>query len=37
MHMHDEIAHLRVVDGALGGALPGVIGLFVIWKDADDV
>ena len=37
MHMHNEIAHLRVVDGALGGALSGVIGLFVIRKDANDV
>src|SRR5688500_18849249 len=37
MHMHDEITHLGVVDGALRGTFPGVIGLFVIRKNADDV
>ena len=35
--MHDEIAHMRVVDGAVGGVLPGVVGFRVIRIDADDV
>src|SRR6202521_3473351 len=33
--MHDEIAHMSVVDGPVGGVLPGVIGLRVIGEDAD--
>ena len=37
MHMNDEITHLRVVDGALGGALPGIVRLGVVGKDTDDV
>src|SRR4029077_12910741 len=37
VQMHDEIAHMRVVHGAVGGVLPSVIGLRVIGVDADDV
>ena len=37
MQMHDEIAHMGVVDGAMGRILPRVIGLGVIGVDADDV
>ena len=35
--MHDEIAHLRVVDRHLRLLLPGVVGLGVVRIDADDV
>ena len=37
MHMHDEIAHLRVVDGALRLRLPGRVGGRIVRIDADDV
>jgi len=35
--MHDEIAHMRVVDGALGSAAPGLGGFLVVWINADNV
>src|SRR5438105_2592529 len=37
VQMHDEIPHVRVVDGALRLALPGRVGAGVIGIDADDV
>ena len=37
MHMDDEIAHVRIVDGLLGLRLPGRIGGRVVRVDADDV
>ena len=35
--MHDEIAHMGVIDGLLGFRLPGSIGGGVIGINADDV
>src|SRR5688572_28820930 len=35
--MHDEVAHLGVVDGFSGLRLPGLMGLLVIGIDPDDV
>lgn len=37
MQVNDEIAHQRVVDGALRRALPRRVRRLVIGKDADDV
>src|SRR5262249_23213518 len=37
MQMHDEIAHLRVIDASLRGVAPGCMGLGIIWIDADDI
>jgi hypothetical protein len=37
MHVHDEIAHERVVHGALCRSLPSIIGEIVARIDADDV
>src|SRR6185312_479509 len=37
VQMHDEVAHMSVVNGAVGGVLPGVVGLRVVWVDADDI
>jgi hypothetical protein len=30
VQMHDKVAHMGVVDGAVGGVLPGVVGLRVM-------
>src|SRR4051794_5312097 len=37
VQVHDEVAHVRVVDGRLRLALPGGVGGGVIRKHADDV
>src|SRR5437762_6950783 len=37
MQMHDEVTHLRIVDGLLRLCLPGIIGAGIIRIDADDV
>ena len=37
VHVDDEVAHVRVVDAALGGRLPGLVGFGVVGEDADDV
>src|SRR6202011_2502708 len=37
MQMHDEIAHLRIVDRRLRLRFPGSIGSCVIREDADDI
>src|SRR5262245_30377830 len=34
VHMHDEIAHLRIVHGALRRGPPGLVGLGVVRIDA---
>ena len=35
--MDDDIFHLGIVDGALGGAAPGFVGGRIIVVDADEV
>src|SRR6188472_4034199 len=35
--MHDEVAHMGIVNGAVRSVLPRVIRLRVIWVNADDV
>jgi len=37
MHMHDEVSHVGIVDGALRLRLPGRVGGGVVRIDADDV
>lgn len=37
VHVHDVVAHLGVINGALRGALPGPVRLGVVQEDADDV
>src|SRR5581483_10419067 len=37
VQVHDEIAHMGVVHRAVGGVLPGVVGLGIVGIDADDV
>jgi len=37
MQMHDKVPHMSVVDGAVRGVLPGVVGLRIVGIDADDV
>src|SRR6476469_6395355 len=37
MHMDDEVAHLGVVDGALGGGFPGSLGFGIARENADDI
>gem|GEM_PF-6938859 len=37
MHVDDEIARLRIIDGPLGGAAPSLEGTGIIGKDANDV
>ncbi len=37
MQMDDEVTHMRVVDGALGGCLPGLVSFRIIGEDADDI
>ncbi len=35
--MHDEVAHMGVIYGALRGTFPGSMGGGVIWKYAHDI
>src|ERR1700722_10339307 len=37
VQMHDEIAHLGIVDGALRLGLPGRVGAGIVRIDTDDV
>jgi hypothetical protein len=37
VQMHDEVAHMRIVDGTMSGVLPGVVGLGLVGIDADNV
>src|SRR3972149_168539 len=37
VQMPDEIAHMGVIDGTVGGVLPGVIGFSIVRIDADDI
>ena len=37
VQMHDEIAHMRIVDGGLRFGFPSVARLCVIRIDADDI
>src|SRR3989337_3391297 len=37
VQMHDKVAHMGVVDGAVSGVLPGVIGPRIVGIDADNV
>ena len=37
MRVDDEIAHTRIVDGALRRAFPGVVGCSVVWISADEI
>src|SRR5215210_3916075 len=37
VQMHDEIAHMRIVDGLLRFCFPGRVGCRVIRKNADDI
>ena len=37
VHVHDELAHMGIVDRALGGAFPGLVRLGVVRENPDDV
>src|SRR3990172_10811588 len=37
VQMHDKVAHMGVVDSAVSGVLPGVIGPRIVGIDADNV
>src|SRR5215204_4706645 len=37
VQMHDEIAHMRIIDGLLRLCFPGRVGRRIIRKNADDV
>ena len=37
MQMDDEVAHRRIVDGPLGGGLPGGMRRGIVGIDADDI
>jgi len=37
MHVHDEVAHVSIVDGLLRLRLPGRIGGCIVRIDADDI
>ena len=37
VRVHDEVAHVGVVDGRLGAGLPGLLGFFVVAEGADEL
>ena len=37
MHVHDEITHVRIIDGLLCFGFPRTLSGFKIWVDADNI